>query len=453
MSKKRMQVEQQMEPLRPAPLKTMCYLDTLAFLKQKLTLTEAALVSLATALPSYRLSTPPQDVSYCALYGSPSSAMESIRWMKHLMGADPGFEYESLMLSLDCTLIAEWQCSEMQHSASIVQLLREIRSRCHDDPPYILLVLKSVERACASLITLLQRTDYLSSLVQGTRMIVLCEAAYTGREADFQESLQMGSEFVTSQVMSMMRALGWTEPRPDKNVLCYNPLTSKLAFESRLTQALLAWKASAFPNTPPLHHSKILGLIREALTISNWTFEGARKHLIQAAQFDHPPPPTERDAKLSHATVPTSQETLRLQRTRLHCWESVFELGSTTAPCPCCRTTTIELDSFKPVRIVALCQSTPLNYIPVCAQCAGRSAEEANLVDWMGTDGHRKKLLRSLMLAKYKSDVAPAKRSRDQPGQLATWVAQWYGPLKQLHQYADWLILLPEELTRIQRDD
>jgi hypothetical protein len=74
-----------------------------------------------------------------------------------------------------------------------------------------------------------------------------------------------------------------------------------------------------------------------------------------------------------------------------------------------------------------------------------------NLVDWMGTRGNKKALIRPLFLRKYKSLVAPYHRSPTNRHQLIEWVRETYDP-PLLPSYEDWLILLDDELLSIQKD-
>lgn len=143
---------------------------------------------------------------------------------------------------------------------------------------------------------------------------------------------------------------------------------------------------------------------------------------------------------------------------RLRCWESVFHKGVIEAPCPVCRCSTIRYSStsgntFQQLHIVPASKSgsdQSWNLVPGCG--CNQNMRHMNLVDWMGTKGNKKQLMKDLFLCKYKSLVAPCNRTTHDREQLIKWVYATYHPL-QLEEYRDWMILLEQDLANMQRDN
>ena len=144
-------------------------------------------------------------------------------------------------------------------------------------------------------------------------------------------------------------------------------------------------------------------------------------------------------------------ETLQLKR--LRCWESVFPSGVQEGLCPCCHGTRIRYSctngsTFQQMHIVAKSAggvAASWNLVPGCG--CNQQMLQHNLIDWMGTRGNKRQLLRPLMLRKYKSLVAPVYRTRSR-AQLVDWVARLYSP-QHLNQYREWLLLLDNEVDEI----
>jgi hypothetical protein len=145
------------------------------------------------------------------------------------------------------------------------------------------------------------------------------------------------------------------------------------------------------------------------------------------------------------------------QDRRLQCWESVFDRGVIEGLCPVCQCSTIRYKSttgttFQKLHIIPTAhggRNDASNLLPGCG--CNQNMASYNLVDWMGTRGNKKALLRPLFLRKYKSLVAPYHRSITNRLQLVDWIREEYQPAL-LHLYEDWLILLDEELLSIQYD-
>lgn len=143
---------------------------------------------------------------------------------------------------------------------------------------------------------------------------------------------------------------------------------------------------------------------------------------------------------------------------RLRCWESVIPKGKIEAPCPVCHCSTIRYSNtsgttFQQMHIVAARHGGPhesWNLMPGCG--CNQNMRHDNLLDWMGTRGNKRSLMRSLFLRKYKSLVAPRYRSVNNCEQVVEWVAQTYHPLL-LSEYRDWLLLLESDLATILYDD
>ena len=140
---------------------------------------------------------------------------------------------------------------------------------------------------------------------------------------------------------------------------------------------------------------------------------------------------------------------------RLLCWQSIFPPGVIEAVCPICGSSTIRYSTttgttFQLSHIVARSNggaSLSYNLLPSCG--CNQNVGRHNLIDWMACNG-KKSLIRPLFLKKYKSLVAPYRRSRD-PCQLIQWVRELYNP-RQLSHYSEWLILLDRELSHIFED-
>lgn len=139
---------------------------------------------------------------------------------------------------------------------------------------------------------------------------------------------------------------------------------------------------------------------------------------------------------------------------RLRCWESVFDAGRIEGKCPCCRGSRIRYKStsgttFQMMHIVPRAQggaTASWNLLPGCG--CNQNMGTLNLLDWMGTRGNKKHLMKPLMLRKYRSLVAPVHRSRGDKWQLVEWVRQLYKP-RQLDEYEQWLVLQVDDLRRI----
>lgn len=142
---------------------------------------------------------------------------------------------------------------------------------------------------------------------------------------------------------------------------------------------------------------------------------------------------------------------------RLRCWESAFDRGVIEGLCPVCQCSTIRYTStsgttFQKLHVIPGSHggtNKSWNLVPGCG--CNQNMSQHNLVDWMGTKGNKKSLIRPLFLRKYKSLVAPYNRSPHNRMQLLTWVTAMYNPTK-IELYQDWLILLDDELTSIQSD-
>jgi hypothetical protein len=141
---------------------------------------------------------------------------------------------------------------------------------------------------------------------------------------------------------------------------------------------------------------------------------------------------------------------------RLRCWESVFQAGRIEGRCPCCRGSRIRYRStsgstFQMMHIVPRAQggaNASWNLLPGCG--CNQNMASVNLVDWMGTRGNKRHLLKRVMLRKYRSLVAPVHRSRHDRYQLLEWVRQLYHP-KQLDEYEQWLLLQADELRHVMK--
>lgn len=142
---------------------------------------------------------------------------------------------------------------------------------------------------------------------------------------------------------------------------------------------------------------------------------------------------------------------------RLRCWESVFPKGVIEAPCPVCGCSTLRYTStsgntFQQMHIVPHSKQgsdQSWNLLPGCG--CNQNMRHMNLLDWMGTKGNKRQLLKPVMLAKYKSLVAPCYRMTYDCEQLIKWVYKTYHP-SNLEEYRDWLILLESDLAVIQTD-
>lgn len=154
--------------------------------------------------------------------------------------------------------------------------------------------------------------------------------------------------------------------------------------------------------------------------------------------------------------LPPLNEESRLER-RLRCWESIIERGQIEARCPVCRGSTIRYNNtsgttFQQMHIVPQRDggsNQSWNLLPGCG--CNQNMRYMNLLDWMGTRGNKRALLKSVCLAKYKSLVPPCKRQPDDRRQLIEWVRKTYEP-EQLEEYSEWLLLLDADLATIQSD-
>lgn len=140
--------------------------------------------------------------------------------------------------------------------------------------------------------------------------------------------------------------------------------------------------------------------------------------------------------------------------TRLRCWESVFPMGQIEGVCPICggciiRYSNTSGSTFQQMHIISErhggCDQS-WNLLPGCG-CNQRMGRW-HLIDWMGCQGNKRGLLKPLLLAKYKSLVAPCYRSLHNRRQLIDWVRLTYAP-QRLNDYQDWLILLEQDLRGI----
>ncbi len=152
--------------------------------------------------------------------------------------------------------------------------------------------------------------------------------------------------------------------------------------------------------------------------------------------------------------VATVQRQESQEELRLRCWESVFPAGIIEGRCPCCRGSRIRYKStsgttFQMMHIVPKSRGGPTaswNLLPGCG--CNQNMLQHNLIDWMGTRGNKRHLLRRLLLRKYRSLVAPPHRSRNDPRQLIDWVQQLYRP-ERMQEYEQWLVLLIDDLRRM----
>lgn len=143
--------------------------------------------------------------------------------------------------------------------------------------------------------------------------------------------------------------------------------------------------------------------------------------------------------------------------TRLRCWESVFPPGQIEGPCPVCQCSLIRYgntsgSTFQQMHIISTRHGgsdQSWNLLPGCG--CNQRMRQWHLIDWMGTQGNKRSLLKGLFMAKYKSLVAPYHRSTHNHTQLIEWVRTTYAP-QQLDDYKDWLILLDSDLRQIQSD-
>jgi hypothetical protein len=141
---------------------------------------------------------------------------------------------------------------------------------------------------------------------------------------------------------------------------------------------------------------------------------------------------------------------------RLQCWESIFKPGRMRGKCPCCRGTRIRFKStsgttFQAMHIIPRSAGGPneaWNLVPGCG--CNQQMRQENLVDWMGTRGNKRNLLKRLMLRKYRSLVAPVQRSKHNRRQLVEWAMATYKP-RLLSRYEQWLILDREDLRKVMR--
>jgi len=77
------------------------------------------------------------------------------------------------------------------------------------------------------------------------------------------------------------------------------------------------------------------------------------------------------------------------------------------------------------------------NLLPGCG--CNQQQKDKHLIDWMGCDGEKKRLLKPILLKKYHSLVPPAFLTKD-PTQLIQFVEHHWKP-KNLALYSDWLLL------------
>jgi len=132
----------------------------------------------------------------------------------------------------------------------------------------------------------------------------------------------------------------------------------------------------------------------------------------------------------------------------------VFPLGETEGDCPVCHCTKIRYGStsgstFQQMHIISVRHGgsdQSWNLLPGCG-CNQRMRQQ-HLIDWMGTQGNKRTLLKDLFLRKYKSLVAPCHRSSTNARQLIEWVRATYVPPR-LDEYQDWLVLLESDLRVI----
>jgi hypothetical protein len=143
---------------------------------------------------------------------------------------------------------------------------------------------------------------------------------------------------------------------------------------------------------------------------------------------------------------------------RLRCWESVMPKGVIEAQCPICGCSVIRYSStsgntFQQMHIVSQREGgsdQSWNLMPGCG--CNQNMRHMNLVDWMGTRGYKRQLLKSAFITKYKSLVAPCNRPPHDREQLVKWIYNTYHP-RFLEEYRDWLILLDQDLQSVQSDD
>lgn len=136
---------------------------------------------------------------------------------------------------------------------------------------------------------------------------------------------------------------------------------------------------------------------------------------------------------------------------RLACWESVFRPGVIKGKCPICQCSKIRYKTtsgttFQTLHIIPLSKGGPTqswNLLPGCG--CNQNMASLNLLDWMGTRGNKRPLLRPLFLSKYKSLVPEFRRSSSDSLQLLHWIESIYRP-RSLSLYSDWLILTERDL-------
>lgn len=139
---------------------------------------------------------------------------------------------------------------------------------------------------------------------------------------------------------------------------------------------------------------------------------------------------------------------------RLACWESVFDRGVIEGLCPICHCSKIKYvatsgSTFQMLHIIPSIYSGPSeswNLLPGCG--CNQNMGKQNLIDWMGTRGNKKDLMRPLFIKKYKSLVPPCNRSNYDRYQLLEWIKERYSP-ELIAYYADWLILLTSDLNNM----
>lgn len=159
-----------------------------------------------------------------------------------------------------------------------------------------------------------------------------------------------------------------------------------------------------------------------------------------------------RDVSKFMETLKSSFESSGTQ-TRKKCWEDIF-VGQDSVRCPICSYSEIKYsgtgNTFDECHIIPKISGGSQfswNLIPGCG--CNQNMGKKHLIDWMGTDGNKRMLLKPLFLKKYKAIIPPIYRSKTDEDQVITFVSKLYNP-PELSFYSDWLCLTEDELLSIQ---
>jgi len=186
------------------------------------------------------------------------------------------------------------------------------------------------------------------------------------------------------------------------------------------------------------------------------------KRIPETFNFSLPPQPSPQKVFKPKSFVQNIQrikeigEKETIEQSKKTCWEDIF-LGKDYSKCPICHSSDIKYvgtgNTFNQCHIIPNIKGGPKkswNLLPGCG--CNQNMSTKHLIDWMGTDGNKKKLLKPLLCTKYKALISPVDRCKEDRDQLIIFVQELYGP-QEMDLYREWLILLDDDLINIHKHD